>query len=68
MLGPLSRTLEREEIRLSRRAEIDADRHAAMSGDAYETARALLLIGAASAFFDDQVYIPLKRELLGTMV
>lgn len=68
MLGPLSRTLEREEIRLSRRAEIDADRHAAMSGDAYEAARALLLAGAASAFFDDQVYIPLKRELLGTMV
>ncbi|MER8804448.1 M48 family metalloprotease [Mesorhizobium sp. M0998] len=68
MLGPLSRTLEREEIRLSRRAEIDADRHAAMSGDAHETARALLLVGAASAFFDDQVYIPLKRELLGTMV
>ncbi|MER9201357.1 hypothetical protein NKH74_19460 [Mesorhizobium sp. M0933] len=28
----------------------------------------MLLIGAASAFFDDQVYIPLKRELLGTMV
>lgn len=31
MLSPLSKTLEREEIRLSRRAEIEADRHAGPS-------------------------------------
>ncbi|UVK36912.1 M48 family metallopeptidase [Mesorhizobium sp. AR10] len=68
LLSPLSHSLEREEIRLSRRAEIDADRHAAMSGDSQEAARALLLIAAADAFFNDRVYTPLKRELLGTMV
>lgn len=67
MLAPLSYSLEREGIRLSRRAEIDADRHAAMSGDSHEAARALLLIAAADKFFDDRVYNPLKRELLGAM-
>ncbi|MBZ9719965.1 M48 family metallopeptidase [Mesorhizobium sp. AD1-1] len=68
LLGPLSQSLEREEIRLSRRAEIDADLHAAKSGDSHEAARALLLIAAADAFFNDRVYTPLKRELLGMMV
>lgn len=68
LLSPLSSAMEREGIRLSRRAEIDADRHAATSGDAYQAARALLLIGAADAFFEHRVYDPLKRELLGTMV
>ncbi|RUT99476.1 hypothetical protein EOD23_25030 [Mesorhizobium sp. USDA-HM6] len=67
MLSPLSKTLEREEIRLSRHAEIEADRHAARTGDSYNTARALLLAGAAGVLFEDRVYDPLRRELLGSM-
>ncbi|TIQ35483.1 MAG: hypothetical protein E5X48_14035 [Mesorhizobium sp.] len=67
MLSPLSKTLEREEIRLSRRAEIEADRHAARAGDAYDIVRALLLAGAASILFDERVHAPLRRELLGSM-
>lgn len=67
MLSPLSKTLEREEVRLSRRAEIEADRRAAQAGDAHNAARALLLIGAASLLFKDRVDDPLRRELLGSM-
>lgn len=68
ILSPLSNTLDHEEIRLSRRAEIGADRHAAQAGDAQDTARALLLIGAANLLFEERVNEPLKRELLGSMV
>ncbi|ESX14619.1 hypothetical protein X766_27180 [Mesorhizobium sp. LSJC255A00] len=39
-IGWLSQSFEREEIRLSREAEIKADRHAASSGDAEHAARA----------------------------
>ncbi|TGP38758.1 hypothetical protein EN826_003820 [Mesorhizobium sp. M1D.F.Ca.ET.183.01.1.1] len=67
MLSPLSKTLGREEIRLSRHAEIEADRHAARTGDSYNTARALLLVGAAGTLFKDRVDDPLRRELLGSM-
>ncbi|WP_296746213.1 M48 family metallopeptidase [Mesorhizobium sp.] len=67
MLSPLSKTLEREENRLSRRAEIEADRHAAQTGDALGAARALLLVGAASMLFKERVDDPLRRELLGSM-
>lgn len=67
LLDPLSKTLVREEIRLSRRAEIEADRHAARSGDTHEAARALLLLGAASLLLKERVHAALKRELLGSM-
>jgi Zn-dependent protease with chaperone function len=66
-IGWLSQSLERENIRLSRDAEIKADRHAASSGDAAQAARALLLIGAADMHFQEKVYEPLDHELRGAL-
>ncbi|MCG7503555.1 M48 family metallopeptidase [Mesorhizobium retamae] len=66
-LSPLSRALQSEELRLSRLAELQADRHAAVAGDAHEAARALVLVAAADACFEEKVYEPLQRELLGAM-
>lgn len=39
----------------------------ARAGDVHSVARALLLVGAASALFKDRVDDPLRRELLGSM-
>jgi hypothetical protein len=66
-LGRLTRSLEQEETRLSREAEIKADRHSAQTSDPEAAARALLLIAAADQFFKDRVYDPLEHELLGAM-
>ncbi|MBO9458118.1 M48 family metalloprotease [Labrenzia sp. PO1] len=65
LLGWLAKPLAAENIRLSREAELKADRHAAQSGEAKESARALLLLGAADDYFDEAVFQPLKRELMG---
>ncbi|MER9594766.1 MULTISPECIES: M48 family metallopeptidase [unclassified Mesorhizobium] len=66
-IGWLSKSFEREDIRLSREAEIKADRHAAVSGNAEQAARALLLVAAADAHFKEKVYDPLHQELMGAM-
>lgn len=66
-IGWLSESFEREDIRLSREAEIRADRHAAASGNAKQAARALLLIAAADVLFKEKVYDPLHRELMGAL-
>ncbi|TIN93983.1 MAG: hypothetical protein E5Y06_17600 [Mesorhizobium sp.] len=66
-IGWLSGSFEREEIRLSREAEIKADRHAASSGDAEQAARALLLVAAADVHFKEAVYDPLQHELRGAL-
>jgi len=66
-IGWLSKSFEREDIRLSREAEIKADRHAASSGNAEQAARALLLVAAADVHFKEKVYDPLHRELMGAM-
>lgn len=66
-LGPLSRSFHKEEVRLSRLAELEADRHAAAKGSAQEATRALILVEAAASLFDETVYEPLQRELLGAM-
>ena len=66
-LGWLAKSMEKEHTRLSREAEIAADRQAAESSRAAETAQALLLFAAADIFFDERVYEPLEREVLGAM-
>ncbi|RWA64352.1 M48 family metallopeptidase [Mesorhizobium sp.] len=66
-IGWLSESFEREDIRLSREAEIKADRHAATSGNAEQAARALLLIAAADVHFTEKVYEPLRREIMGAL-
>ena len=66
-MGWLSESFEREDIRLSREAEIKADRHAATSGNAEQAARALLLVAAADAHFTEKVYEPLRREIRGAL-
>ncbi|ESZ55098.1 hypothetical protein X728_30140 [Mesorhizobium sp. L103C120A0] len=66
-IGWLSQSFEREEIRLSREAEIKADRHAASSGDAEHAARALLLLATADVHFTETVYDPLQHELRGAL-
>lgn len=67
LLGRLSQSLEREMNRLSREAEIKADRQAAAGGSAEDAARALLLFAASAAFLKDTVYQPLRHELMGAM-
>ncbi|RVC81977.1 hypothetical protein EN745_08140 [Mesorhizobium sp. M4A.F.Ca.ET.022.05.2.1] len=66
-IGWLSESFEREDIRLSREAEIKADRHAATSGNAEQAARALLLVAAADVHFAEKVYEPLRREVMGAL-
>lgn len=66
-IGWLSDSFEREDIRLSREAEIKADRHASTSGDAEQAARALLLVAAASVHFAEKVYEPLRCEVMGAL-
>ncbi|MFI0849414.1 M48 family metallopeptidase [Mesorhizobium sp. IMUNJ 23232] len=66
-LGWLSDSFGKEQVRLSRDAEIKADRVAAQSADAVEIARSILLIGAANLLFKEEVYDPLERELMGAM-
>ncbi|WP_095091647.1 M48 family metallopeptidase [Mesorhizobium sophorae] len=66
-IGWLSESFEREDIRLSREAEIKADRHAAVSGNAEQAARALLLVAAADVHFKEKVYDALGLELRGAM-
>ena len=66
-LGGMSEAFEHENIRLSRQAEIAADRHASASSHAAEAARALLLVAAAGVLFKQQVYEPLDKELKGAM-
>lgn len=63
----MSTSFERENIRLSRDAEIKADRSAADSKDVEQAARALLLMAAATDLLDEKVYEPLQAELLGAM-
>jgi len=65
-MGWLAKSLEKEQARLSREAEIAADRHAAASGNAAETAQAFLLFAAAGAFVGE-VDKALQLELLGAM-
>ncbi len=67
LLGFLAESFELETARLSREAEIKADREAASSGQAAQTARALLLIASASEFFRETVYEPLRNELIGAV-
>lgn len=66
-LGPLARAFEKEELRLSRVAELEADRLSATLGDQHETARALILIVAGTELVKERVFIPLQREMLGAI-
>ena len=66
-LGWLSKSMQKENTRLSREAELAADRQAAKSSHAAEIAQSLLLMAAAVIFFDERVYKPLEREVLGAM-
>lgn len=67
LLGWLSESFDKENVRLSRAAEIAADRHAAKAGDGPQAARALCLIAAAAQLAKEEVYLPLEKELLGAM-
>nr|WP_188164411.1 M48 family metallopeptidase [Oryzicola mucosus] len=66
-LGPIAKAFHKEEMRLSRAAEIKADRLSAELGDAYETARSLMLLVAGGQLLKDRVYDPLNREVRGAM-
>lgn len=63
----LEQAFQREHVRLSREAEIEADRHSAESGEGADAARALLLVASAGELFKEKVYEPLEHELLGAM-
>ncbi len=65
IFGRLSNGLQREQIKLSKEAELKADCGAASAGDGHRTARALLLVGTANEFLNETVYEPLRRELMG---
>lgn len=66
-LGWLSVPIGKEIIRLSREAEIDADRQSTRAGEPLASARALLLIAASAHFYEKEILEPLRRELLGSM-
>ncbi|MDI6026802.1 M48 family metalloprotease [Corticibacterium sp. UT-5YL-CI-8] len=66
-LGPIAKAFHEEEMRLSRVAEIKADRLSAELGDAYETARTLMLVVAGTQLLKERVYHPLNREVRGAM-
>lgn len=67
LLGGLSQSFERETMRLSRDAEIKADRQAVSGGRAEDAAQALLLLSASIEFLEETVYEPLRHELMGAM-
>ncbi|MBD9597677.1 M48 family metalloprotease [Ensifer sp. ENS05] len=67
LLGFLGESFDLETARLSREAEIKADRDAASSGRSERAARALLLIASASEFLRETVHEPLRTELMGAV-
>lgn len=67
LLNVLLEWLQKEYLILSRRNELEADRHAAECVGRYETARALVLFKSMSARMKEVVFSPLEKELLGAI-
>jgi Zn-dependent protease with chaperone function len=67
LLNALLEWLQKEYLILSRRNELEADRHAAEYVGRYEAARALVLVEGMSARMNEVVFTPLQKELLGAI-
>lgn len=67
LLGDLADVLDSEANRLSRIAELEADRYAADQSRAFEVARSLFLSGSHAEFWQTNVVETLEIEILGSI-
>lgn len=66
LLEDFSTLVKTEEMRLSREAELKADRYSEEQGEAKEIARALKILGSLAAYAREVIYEPMEVELLNS--